>query len=163
MTAILGIDPGAAGGWVILGGEGGLVDLGRMDKLDEREHADLVAGWTVTFPSLFAYVERAQAFPRMGVAGAFNYGKGYGMWLGMLAAAGIGYETVPAAAWQKALGLSGAGGGRAKNPSGHKRALVEEARRRWPELPKHSGVCDASLIAEYGRRMRNGAEQRRAG
>ena len=152
MSAILGIDPGKSGGWAVLGPAGSVLRWGRSDKLDERDLADTVAELTVSWPGLYAIMERAQAFPKQGVSSVFVYGTGYGFWQGVLCANGIGYETVPARTWQTALGVAN----REKLPKPqHKRALIAEARRRWPELPSHSGVCDAALIACWGLRSRN--------
>lgn len=150
MSAILGIDPGKTGGWVVLKSDGALAGCGRADHTDERDLADIVAELAISHPGLYAVMERAQAFPKQGVSSVFAYGTGYGLWRGLLCANGIGFETVPARSWQLALGVAN----RSKKPrADHKRALIAEARRRWPEIPAHSGICDAALIASFGLRL----------
>lgn len=153
MTYILGVDPGASGGWAVLDGSESICQYGRMDKLDARDHADQIADLAIKYPGLFAIVERAQAFPGQGVVACFKYGVGYGFWQGVLMAHGIGFETVQPLTWQRSLGVANS---TKASKIDHKRALMAHARQRWPALPKHSGVCDAVLIGLWGLRTRNG-------
>lgn len=96
------------------------------------------------------FIERAQAMPRQGVRSMFNYGAGYGLWLGILSHAGLPYAQVPSAAWTRVMLAGQPGDGKA-------RAIVV-CRRRWRDamlVPvgcrrPHDGVADALLIAEYG-------------
>lgn len=97
-----------------------------------------------------AYIEKVGAAPGQGVTSMFNFGKGYGMWLGILAALKIPYTLVTPQAWKKAMMA-----GMAKE----KAASIVRATQLFPEmadrltLKKHDGRAEALLIAEYGRRM----------
>ena len=158
MTYILGIDPGATGGICLLDDDERVVWAEKREQFDETELADFIALAKASGFLLYAFLERAQSFPKMGVVGAFKYGEGYGFWQGLLTANGIGFETVPPLTWQRALGVTKKH--KEITQSQHKKNLVAEARSRWPSLPKHSGVCDAALIALYGSRLRNAGKER---
>jgi crossover junction endodeoxyribonuclease RuvC len=97
---------------------------------------------------LFAAIERAQAMPKQGVSSSFNYGTGYGMWLGVLAAHKIPRVKVSPAEWMKTMFVNQ--GTRDKDVS------IKVARELFPmaelSLKKHHGRAEALLIAEWARR-----------
>ena len=55
------------------------------------------------YPGFHVYVEKVSAMPKQGVASSFNFGMGYGMWLGVLAALRIPYTLVTPQRWKKEL------------------------------------------------------------
>ena len=142
---IIGIDPGKSGAvaWYKKG-EHHAAPFKNMDDAEMLE----------TFESLgkntFAYLENVHSMPGQGVASTFKFGVHFGKLKMALTAAGIGYETVAPAVWQKAMGcLSG----------GDKKVTREKAIELFPKVsikgsgtraPTHA-VADALLIAEYGR------------
>lgn len=160
---VAGIDPGLDGAVAILDHDGQLIlfptpvikaagggkrsfDLARMQDIlcPVRNVAGLVV------------IERVGAMPGQGVTSMFNFGMGYGMWLGLLAGLGIPHQPVMPAAWKKSI-LAGT----AKD----KQAAIEFINRRFPGVsllatPKsrvpHDGFADASCLALYARQLMNG-------
>lgn len=89
------------------------------------------------------YIEKAQSFPGMGVAGAFNYGKGYGELLGVLAACKHSTREIAPAVWKKALHVTA-----------DKQTARTLARQLFPEARiTRADHAEALLIAEWGRRQ----------
>jgi hypothetical protein len=157
----VGIDPGIGGGVVLLDSNDGTVlrsirtpvfteknkrhyDLpGMRAALILRNHTlDLVA------------IEKVHTLPRDGRVGAFNFGVGYGMWLGLLSGLTLPYTEVTPQRWQARM-LAGL-------PRGPqvKASAVRAAKSLFPKLPLNFkadwGMADAALIAEYGRRLKQG-------
>jgi hypothetical protein len=148
----VGIDPGKHGAIVLLDGDGAiqsyhLTPLADGDY-DLTEMLSLVRSWS----GFLVTIEACQAFPKIGARSNFEVGRGFGLWLGMLAACRVSHSVVHAATWHKRLcnGISVAKGH--KKPAKLKARLVSE--RLWPGVFKASqdGLIDAALIAEYGRR-----------
>jgi crossover junction endodeoxyribonuclease RuvC len=94
------------------------------------------------------FLESVHAMPGQGVRSMFSMGKGFGIWLGILAALGLRYELVTPQAWKREMM---AGMGREKDAS-RLRAL-QLFPQLGPELARtrDHGRADALLIAEYGR------------
>jgi len=145
----LGIDPGKSGG-VALVGEDGLVEMFAVTPMigkdyDVREMANIL--WRQDAGNTLVVLEKVHSMPGQGVASMFTFGEGYGLWQGMLAAIGLPFEKVSPRRWQKLVPKpTGVKGKEWKN------ALMAWAMQRWPDIPKHSGVCDAALMAEAMRR-----------
>jgi crossover junction endodeoxyribonuclease RuvC len=103
-----------------------------------------VNGWTP-----HVAIEKVGAMPGQGVTSMFNFGKGYGMWIGILAALRIPYTFVTPQAWKKEL-MKGVG---------DKDAARGVGCRLFPEVAKELarkkdiGRADALLIAEWCRRQ----------
>ena len=118
----------------------GMVDLLKPYK-DKKHHIILEKVW---------------AMPGQGVTSMFNFGMGYGIWLGILDALEMDYTCVPAQTWKKEL----------LNHLIHKDMSKQEKKKQalihvpvlYPkaaELVKRQkdlGRADAILLAEYGRR-----------
>jgi len=155
----VGIDPGLDGAVAVLGGRepqlyrtpvlaapgGGKrsFDLPAMRELLVRAAPDMVV------------IERVGPMPKQGVTSMFNFGCGFGMWLGLLAGLQIPHELVPPKAWKKAV-LAGT--------TGDKRAAVEYCQRMFPGLsllatPRskvpHDGFSDSLCMAVYARKLAN--------
>ncbi|MGK2947785.1 MAG: hypothetical protein ACSLFP_04375 [Acidimicrobiales bacterium] len=146
MSLTIGIDPGASGAVAILDDEGGLVHLADMPYLDGAVSAPLLASCVLEGNGpRTAVVERAQSYPRQGIASAFRYGTGYGVVLGVLGALSIPTETVPPATWKKAAGLT-------SDKAASRRRAIE----LWPNEAelfarvKDDGRAEAALIARHG-------------
>ena len=115
----------------------------------------IVTGYQEMRPgALKVYIEKQQPLPPKMGGGAANFGRGYCMGLleGLLVAMAVRYELVSPRRWQRDM-LADVAGDNTKV-----RADVV-ARRLFPrvELPrsarKRSGIVDALLIAEWGRRQ----------
>ena len=93
-----------------------------------------------------AFIERAQFMPGQGGSSAFNYGTGFGIYLGVLAALEIPYSMVAASVWKKFFHLAGP----------DKEASRATAIRLVPSLApdlarkKDHGRAEAILICLYG-------------
>lgn len=89
------------------------------------------------------------AGPKMGATSAFNFGKGYGMWLGILAALLIPFDEVHPMTWKKTIM---ADMGKEKDASRIKAMQCYPLAAKDLSLKKHHGRADALLLAEFGRR-----------
>jgi crossover junction endodeoxyribonuclease RuvC len=96
-------------------------------------------------------IEKVQAMPgggerTMGATSAFNFGMGYGLWLGILAALELPYQTVHPATW-KAKVMAGC--------SKEKDASRQIAMQHYPLAAKYltskkdHGRADALMIARW--------------
>lgn len=154
MVRILGIDPGAHGGFCFRDTRHeSYIDVYSYNKLTPHDIAGIIKVekdiTRICGNQIKAYIEEVHSMPRDGKASAFSFGKNYGMWLGILTALGIPYEEVLPVKWQSALKLRVRG----LEYSKKKKALKEIAQKRFPDLNLTLDTCDAVLIAEYGRQV----------
>lgn len=177
MSYIIGIDPGLDGGIAFIG-EGIItarvtptVVSSTSKAGSKKRDFDMVAMAVLLqrYPVELIAIERVQAgaFSTLGgrvqgVTSIFSFGRGYGIWLGMLAALNLPYEIVSPQTWKAAIL-----GGTAKD----KAAAAAFARGRFPGLSlkatarctkDHDGICDAVCIAEFARRQVVGAGNERS-
>lgn len=93
------------------------------------------------------FIESVHSMPGQGLSSTFQFGKGYGMWLGILAALQAQHTTVTPQAWKKAVmqGLpdKDASRGRAQQLFPSQAGLFVRK--------KDVGRADAALIAWYGK------------
>ena len=101
-----------------------------------------------------AVIERVIPCGGLGAVSVHSMGFGKGIWRSILTLRKIPFEIVTPQAWQN--GISGRKGLKGKVLKDH---LVAEARRRCPDLPKHSGVCDAYLQGVFYMRQLVGGDQ----
>lgn len=108
------------------------------------------------YGEIYCGIEKVGTMPRDGRVGAFNFGKGYGIWLGLLAATRTPYAEIQPQRWQSKM-LAGL----ARGPQ-TKVSAVTAAKSLFPDLPikvkADWGMADAVLIAEYARRQRQGVK-----
>lgn len=160
----VGIDPGMDGALAALDDEGHVTCLldtptgtvgGKRDYLVADMAKMLwqvlnLSGFKIGSgrPNVHAAVERVHSMPKQGVVSSFTFGKGFGLWIGLLAGVGIPFDLVEPTRWKKAL-LDGM-------PK-EKDASRVRAQQLFPgaelNLKKHHGRGDALLIAEYRRRQ----------
>lgn len=143
---IFGIDPGATGALALLDPEGQLAAVHDMPYLDGAVSAPLLTGLLRDQEAIYAaWVERAQAMPRQGIASTFRYGTGYGVILGVLGALHVPTTTVRPVEWKRSAGLS------ADKGASRRRAI-----ELWPAQAelfarvKDDGRAEAALIARHG-------------
>lgn len=144
---ILGIDPGMSGGIALLHRSGVIAFAEAMPVLrnavatvDVRRLGEWLRAAGAT--DIFAFVERAQAYPRQGISSAFNYGVIFGSVLTAIADLGIGYELVAPAKWKRDFGLTA-----------DKREAVQRVQQMYPRFPvkrSEDGIAEAILIARWG-------------
>lgn len=155
---IIGIDPGLTGAVFFIENDGPLVadtptivmakSSGKGKKTDylPADMAKLLRDYAPL--NCHVFIEKVGAMPGQGVTSMFGFGKGYGLWIGILAALEIPYTFVTPQAWKKVM-MSG---------MADKDAARLRAQELWPSKShlfarkKDIGRADAALIAEYGRR-----------
>ena len=141
----IGIDPGLAGGIGIIGDNSveaytytpsNLINI--IKSLNDEE-------------DVLFFVELVHAMPKQGVTSTFNFGKGFGIILGILEAFNMRYSLVRPQTWKSNIGVTA-----------DKKTSVRKAQLLFPDtslLPTprcrvpSDGLAEALLIAEYGRRV----------
>ena len=164
MHGILGIDPGISGGIAFLDADGFLewgvrtpIIQGKKREYDVRGMRATLTRAASASDSLLVTIEKVHTLPRDGRVGAFNFGCGYGLWLGLLTGLEIPYMEVGPQRWQAAM-LAGL-------PRGPhtKTSAVRAAKSLFPTIPVQVkadwGIADAALIAGYGRRQHLGGKR----
>lgn len=163
MTATIGIDPGLGGAVAYLGPAASspaiwdtptLVSGGRR-RYEAALMVEVLQSCLERGGSErpVAFLEHVHSMPREGVSSAFTFGRGLGLWEGLLAALGIPYELVSPQSWRRAM-LS--------DTPADKGASRLRAMQLFPELAdllKRAGDhnrADAILIAAYGQRKLKG-------
>jgi crossover junction endodeoxyribonuclease RuvC len=157
----IGIDPGVTGGLAILDAQTGellegmrtpILPVPGKKEYDIGGMKDALAhnGWTVRL----ATIEKVGARPGDGIVGAFSFGCGTGLWLGLMSALAIPYIEVTPQRWQSKM-LAGL----PRGPKS-KASAMRAAKSLFPHIPVRvkadNGIADAALIAEYGRRLHIG-------
>jgi crossover junction endodeoxyribonuclease RuvC len=140
-----GIDPGKNGAIVYIENNK-IVKQARL-----RDVADIYRDILSMSPHYVA-IEKAQSYPKQGIASAFNYGQSYGILLGVLIASGITYTQVSPAHWHRFY--------QELFPTAlrDKQSAYLWAKKLWPMeifTPKscrkpHDGIIDAALLAHFG-------------
>ena len=107
------------------------------------------------YPDAIVILEKAHALPKLGTVQSFNFGKGFGMMMGILAALKMKYHIVHAKTWQKQMFKD-------INYTDTKQASAIVAQRLFPKIDFkatqrsrkiHDGLTDALLLGSYGQRM----------
>lgn len=163
----IGIDPGLDGAVCVIQDDGaeklhvGLFDTPTLNvgrgKVTKRDYAipGMVALLEPAGGGRFGgrcsvALEAVHSMPGQGVASTFTFGKGFGVWLGILGALGLPYDLVPPQRWKASL-MNGMG---LDKDASRLRALqlypqlADELKRK-----KDNGRADALLLAEYLRRQ----------
>jgi len=157
-SRIIGIDPGITGAIVVLDDSGSISRCIRTPIYTDgkKKHYDIPGMREVLMRAVhdagepLAGIEKVGTLPRDGRVGAFNFGMGYGLWLGLLSALCIPYIEITPQLWQSRM-LAGL-------PRGPKvkASAVRAAKSLFPHIPigvkADWGMADAALIAEYARR-----------
>lgn len=151
----IGIDPGQTGAVALIyeSGKVTLIDTpiqatnkGGKNKNEylPRQMADILGNHA----RCHVFIEAVHSMPKQGVASSFDFGTGYGIWLGIIAALNLPMTKVTPQKWKKEL-MAGFGDKDAARIRAQELfpACVSELSRK-----KDIGRADALLIAEYGRR-----------
>lgn len=152
----LGIDPGLDGGIAFI--RDGIIDLQKTPVIGGRDYdvqgmKQILCSYDRT--QLFATIENQIALPGQGLSSTLQTGKGYGIWLGLLAALEVPFQVVHAKSWQTKLftGTSTKLDTKARSEIVAKRLFPSADFRRSERAFKASdGLTDAACIAEFGRR-----------
>jgi hypothetical protein len=106
----------------------------------------------------FAVIEKVGAMPGNGVSSMFKFGRGTGVLIGCLIAAGIPFAEVTPQVWQKGFGIptrrkKGRG---AESKTDFKNRLRSVAQKLFPRVDVTSETADALLLALYCQRLCQG-------
>jgi len=156
---IIGIDPGVTGAVAILRGDDLLLFDAPVDAIrrggKERRVLNPMRMASVlrvyAAGASVAYIEQVAAHAvhgrTQGASSMFNFGRGYGLWLGILAACDIPFVEVPASVWKPPM----VGRGADKAASRYRAAqLFPECSDEFDRV-KDDGRAEAALIAWFGR------------
>ena len=147
--AFLGFDPGRDGSMAIIGPH----LLPSAVAFDKAYYIRTLEELVPQF-RMFAVVEHVGAMPGQGVTSCFSFGESFGWLQGVLDVMKIPYELVRPQKWKKMFSCTSD-----KNTSiaVAQRLFPGVDLRRTPRCHKpHDGKAEALLLAEYGRRIRNG-------
>ncbi len=155
MTSYLGIDPGFSGALAVVGEDHikifdpPTMTIGKKKDYDINEIVKILAPYCFETK---AAIEKVHALPPPASrASAFTFGKGYGIWIGILTALGIPFEEVTPQSWQ---GVMMNGIARSKDSS---RKIAMQLYPQFHDQLKNKnnhGRSDALLIATW--KMRQG-------
>lgn len=146
----VGIDPGVTGAvaWInknepdnICYEKTPFIQIKRKEY-DERKMAEIIRSFG---KNCQITIEKVHAMPRDGAVGAFSFGKGFGIWLGIFAGLEIPYSFITPQKWKKVM-LDGM-------PK-EKGSSIIRVKQLYPNMhnlkkSEHS-ISDAILIAKYG-------------
>ena len=147
---VLGIDPGKKGAAVLLR-ENGQIDMiwdtptltiGKKVVHDPTAMANIIRPYTTR---AYVAIEDVHAMPGQGVTSMFQFGVGFGLWQGIIAALQMPVTFYTPQAWKKGV-LAGM-------PPGKGASLVR-AKQLWPTCSmfsraKDEGRAEAALIAHH--------------
>jgi len=153
---VIGIDPGLTGAVAVIFAPENValfdaptqrvkVNKSEKSELLPLEMADYLRQ-VKTQGRCHCFLESVHAMKDQGVTGMFNFGKGFGMWIGILAALEIPHTFVTPQAWKKALmqGVKDKDAARGRAQQLFPAATSQLSRK------KDIGRADALLIAKYG-------------
>ncbi len=154
MTAYIGIDPGFKGAIAVIEELSiQLIDtpsatIGKTKR--EYQVSQMYEILNMYRSDSIVAIEKVHSMPRQGVASAFTFGKGYGIWLGLLAALQMPYDEVTPQRWQKEMMAD-----MQKGKDASRLRAMQIYPRLTQKLNKKSydGRADALLIAEWRRRQ----------
>lgn len=141
----IGIDPGTNGGIAVLDDSGAVISLRKMPETPQ----DLLNHLRPFAEDSRCTLEKVGGMPGNGGSAMFNFGKGYGHLEMALMSLKIPTETVTPQKWEKTYQL---GSSRGVPKTEWKNKLKAKAQQMFPSQKITLAVCDALLIAEYGRR-----------
>lgn len=161
---VLGIDNGFAGALVLL--DGTLIaraEVMPVLKAAKNEYdLSTVRRIILEMAPDHVVIEKGFALPGQGVCSTFSIGHGYGLMRGLVVGLGLPHTVVHPRTWQGVVFRD--------LPKDDTKVLASRVcGQLWPTYdfratPKckkmHEGICDAVLIAEYGRRTLSGQANR---
>ncbi|KAF3791477.1 hypothetical protein EJ110_NYTH08365 [Nymphaea thermarum] len=161
----IGVDPDVSGALAIIKGDGAECSAQVFDspylqasvgkrlrkRLDAKAIVQLLRSFNAPVGTT-AYIEQSIPFPKDGKQGWWSGGFGYGLWIGILVAAGFSVIPVPSILWKTHFELAGS--------SSSKDDSRKAACELFPSLSSmfrrkmDHGRAEALLIAAYGKGLR---------
>jgi crossover junction endodeoxyribonuclease RuvC len=156
---ILGIDPGLNGAMCLINQYGDILDTQIFSKFDDEFDREAfkegLRRMKMEHSVDVAFLEKVHAMPGQGVVSMFNFGKTYGVIIGILTSFNVPITFVRPQEWMKVIHLKHTVD---LPPKVRSKIAVEsvypgiDLRKSKKARTPHDGLVDALLIAEYGRR-----------
>jgi len=143
-----GIDPGVSGAICCFDYAEGAIDIFDMPIIEVRgkkEVSPVLVRNIIRDLAGPVFIERVGARPGQGVSSMFNFGKSYGMVLGVIAALDYPLHYVTPQQWQRDLKVEAGKDGNRARAMQLMPAYAQEFKRR-----RDDGRADAALIAYWG-------------
>ena len=140
----VGIDPGINGGICLIFPDSKIHHI-EIHKCPAtiRDMADILDDWIDPSATVRAVIEKVHAFPGQGVTSTFNFGKNFGIWLGILNGLRIPYVEVSPQKWMKVYGSM------PKDKKDRKNHLKGLAQSLYPQEKITLKTADAVLLAHF--------------
>lgn len=147
MANYVGIDPGKSGA---IASVGEINDAIKMPLQGKDIDCKAIADFLLRVKPESIVLEKVGAMPGQGVTSMFNFGKFYGIIIGIIETLGFSYQLVTPQKWKKHI-LEGT--------KKDKDAAIEFVRRRYPDIelvpPRcrkpHDGIADAVCMAQLAK------------
>lgn len=129
---------------VISKGRKKIVNFKRVEEVKYRVDSKVLHSFLEPYKKGKFLIEHAQSMPGEGSVSSFNYGEGYGRYLGVLDSLGVDYIEVKSTVWKPPLNLNW-----------DKKLSIQKAQELIPSckklinLVKHNGRAEALLMAYY--------------
>lgn len=159
MSKICGIDGGLSGGIVLL--DNGKITcklvMPTLKLQNGKRTYDIVEimNFFHMYEPHHVYLESAQSMPKQGLVSTFRIGYHYGLMIGIMEGLKIKYSIVNPRVWQKLM-FEGMEKSETKNMS-YLKCRELWSNESWLATKRckifHDGMCDAAIIAEFGRRQ----------
>ncbi len=148
----IGIDPGMTGAFAIISDDGinivvdtPILQVGSGKKIRREYNVRGMADMLKTYTGeAIIGIESVHSMPDQGVASSFNFGKGFGIWLGIIGMRHFPYHLIPPQRWKKTM-LDGMG----KEKDASRLRAIQLFPHVSLALKKHHGRAEALLIAYY--------------
>lgn len=165
MNVFLGIDPGISGAVALLISPNAIffwetptIQSGGKRRYDVQAMEGILQGHCLEairenaseVTAFHVILEKAQAMPKQGSTSMFNYGRGAGLWEGLLAGMKFPYTLVAPQRWKRIM---------MPDMAKDKGASILRAKQLFPEcasqlqLVKDHNKAEALLLAAYGQRL----------
>lgn len=149
---VIGIDPGLGGAIALYESSSHKLSVWDCPVYRPKERAASIDDVTlailignITGGTVHVYLERAQAVLGMGLPSAFNYGAGYGVYRGIIAAYKLPLTLVQPQKWKKTLALP-----KDKTVCRRRASELFPVSAHYFGRKKDDGRAEAALIAWYG-------------
>jgi len=150
---IIGIDPGISGAVAVFDLNNKALAIHDMPVVELKSGSTkkksvseaMLASILKNIDAEHAFIEHVSARPGQGVTSMFNFGVGYGVIRGVLAASNIPFTTVAPVKWQRDLALK-----QGKDANRAKAAELFPEFAGYFTRSKDDGRADASLLAWWG-------------
>lgn len=165
MKTYIGIDPGKSGAIVVLDSGAHILEKIVTPTIGKEYDIQKMRDILMQYQDSSVTLENINGHVAQGRTTAFVMGQGLGIWKGLLMGIGMGHTLVTPQTWQKEMhhGVPVQYKAGKKKKKDTKKMSLIAVQRLFPnaDLRKsdkatnpHDGICDAMLLAEYGRRAR---------